>query len=172
MKLTVAADGRISSVALPAGSEPLMREAAQCIAAGLRAEPALRDGVPVASEVTVPLLFWLHDARDDGGPAPAFARPVLGSRPEQVEAAYRGCYPAGLGREAEVQLAITVTEAGKVRSARILEGSGEPALDAAATCIVRKLRFAPARRNGVNVASQVSWPLWVGPAERLPAARP
>ncbi len=73
-------------------------------------------------------------------------------------------YPAALfaaGVEGTVVLRLFVDEAGSVvsDSTEIAEGSGYPALDSAALAGVPELRFAPALRDGVPVATVVLQPV-------------
>jgi TonB family protein len=89
--------------------------------------------------------------------------PTLRSSEEQILAAYRDCYPAGRSDEMKINYRITVTDGGRVRKAEIVTSSGDAELDAAGICILRRLLFVPARRNGVNVESTVGWPILVRP---------
>ena len=45
----------------------------------------------------------------------------------------------------------------------MIRGSGDEALDQAGVCILRRLIFVPARRNGQNVEATISWPMLVRP---------
>jgi TonB family protein len=89
--------------------------------------------------------------------------PTLRSDDEQILGAYRDCYPAGRSDQARVNYRITVTDGGRVRRAEVATSSGDATLDAAGDCILRRLHFVPARRNGVNVEATVSWPILVRP---------
>jgi TonB family protein len=84
---------------------------------------------------------------------------------EQILEAYRACYPPGRSDEARINYRITVTDGGRVRKAEAVTSSDDPVLDQAGACILRRLFFVPARRNGVNVESTVSWPILVRPPE-------
>ena len=58
---------------------------------------------------------------------------------------------------------ITVTDGGRVRKAEIVSSSGNEELDKAGVCILHKLVFVPARRNGVDVEATLNWPILVRP---------
>ena len=89
--------------------------------------------------------------------------PTLRSDDEQILAAYRDCYPAGRRDEMKINYRITVTDGGRVRKAEVATSSGDAQLDEAGVCILRRLIFVPARRNGVNVEATVGWPILVRP---------
>ena len=87
----------------------------------------------------------------EGGPE-GFTPPVATNANTPI------AYPAALfaaGVEGTVVLRLFVDEAGNVLSdsTEIAEGSGYPALDSAALAGVPELRFAPALRDGVPVAT-------------------
>ncbi len=90
---------------------------------------------------------------DDPGGAPrGFEAPVLMNPEPPVR------YPTtlyGSRTEGSVVLRLYVDEAGTVvpESTRVAEGSGQTAFDSAAVAGVRAMRFAPARRDGVPVAT-------------------
>ena len=89
--------------------------------------------------------------------------PTLRSSDQQILAAYRECYPPGREDQARINYRITVTDGGRVRKAELVATSGDAELDEAGVCILRRLLFAPARRNGVNVEATVGWPILVRP---------
>jgi TonB family protein len=67
-------------------------------------------------------------------------------------------YPPNLytaGAEGIVVLRLYADETGRIvpESTRVAEGSGHPGLDSAAVQAVPSMRFAPARRDGVPVAT-------------------
>jgi protein TonB len=77
-------------------------------------------------------------------------------------AVVRACYPAGARRDAEeglLKLAVTIGTGGQVRSWRVVESTGFPRLDAAAACVLDKLRFNAAREDGRAVQSEVLLPI-------------
>jgi TonB family protein len=89
--------------------------------------------------------------------------PALRSGEEAILEAYRACYPAGRTDEARIGYRITVNAGGRVKKAELVAPSGDAALDAAGICILKRLFFTPARRNGVNVEATVGWPILVRP---------
>lgn len=63
--------------------------------------------------------------------------------------------------EGDVMLRLFVDSAGRLMpdSSRVAESSGYPALDSAALTGARKLRFAPARRHGLSIATAFLQPV-------------
>lgn len=63
--------------------------------------------------------------------------------------------------EGDVQLRLFVDSTGAVvpESTRVLESSGYPALDSAALAGARDLRYAPAKRRGIPVATSFVQPV-------------
>lgn len=93
----------------------------------------------------------------NGGPH-GFEPPVATNPEAPVE------YPLQLfDRQIEgtVVLRLFVDENGTIvpESTRIAEGSGHPALDSAALAGVSQMRFAPARNNGIPVATAFLQPI-------------
>ena len=77
-------------------------------------------------------------------------------------AVVRACYPAGARRDSEeglLKLAVTIGTGGQVVSWRLAESTGFPRLDAAAQCVLDKLRFNAARDDGRAVQSEVILPI-------------
>jgi TonB family protein len=94
-----------------------------------------------------------------GTPPPSgFEPPVLTNPEAPVQ------YPPDLysaGAEGTVVLRLFADESGRVvpESTRVAEGSGYPPLDSAAVRAVPAMRFAPARRDGVPVATAFLQPV-------------
>jgi len=63
--------------------------------------------------------------------------------------------------EGDVMLRLFVDSVGRLQpeSSRVAESSGYPALDSAALTGARKLRFAPARRHGLSIATAFLQPV-------------
>ena len=63
--------------------------------------------------------------------------------------------------EGDVMLRLFVDSVGRLlpESSRVAESSGYPALDSAALTGARKLRFAPARRHGLSIATAFLQPI-------------
>ena len=156
----VGKDGRVSETVLPQGVLPWMEKAARLP----EGSPRFLSCTPQARRGGI-----LDDGADrlqpDAQPARACAarRADLRSDDEQIVSAYRACYPAGRSEEVKVNYRITVTDGGRVRKAEVVSSSGDDELDQAGVCILRKLVFVPARRNGVDVESTLNWPILVRP---------
>jgi protein TonB len=97
---------------------------------------------------------------DGGDPSAAtgFEPPVL-TNPDVPVRYPPAAYTAGL--EGSVVLRLFVDEHGALiaDSTRVVEGSGAPELDSAAVAGVAAMRFAPARREGVPVATSFLQPV-------------
>ncbi|HET8691234.1 MAG TPA: TonB family protein [Steroidobacteraceae bacterium] len=156
----VGTDGKVSEVVLPEGTLPWMDAAAECLRQRLDFFPARLGTRAVESWTIVPARF--HLARD-GGEHVRLDPPALRSGEEAILEAYRACYPAGRTDEARIGYRITVNAGGRVKKAELVAPSGDAALDAAGICILKRLSFTPARRNGVNVEATVGWPILVRP---------
>lgn len=156
----VGTDGKVLETVLPAGALPWMQDAAACLKERLDFYPARLNLKAVESWIMVPVDFNLTRNPHEEVRLEA---PELRSGDEKILAAYRECYPAGRSDEARVGYRITVTEGGRVRKAEVISSSGDAALDEAGACILRRLIFMPARRNGVNVEATLAWPILVRP---------
>jgi TonB family protein len=156
----VGKDGRVLETALPEGALPWMEEAAGCLKDRLDFYPARLKLDPVEAWTMVPVDFNLTRNPHE---RVRLEPPTLRSGEEQILAAYRECYPAGRSEKARVGYRITVTDGGRVRKSEVVTSSGDSALDAAGACILGRLIFVPARRNGENVEATVAWPILVRP---------
>jgi TonB family protein len=156
----VGKDGRIVETILPEGILSWMEKAARCVADRLAFFPARLRLVAVESWAVVPVDFNLSRKQHEQVRLDA---PTVRSDDAQIIAAYRNCYPPGRGDEQPITYRITVTEGGRVRKAELVRTSGDDALDQAGICILRTLVFVPARRNGKNVESTLTWPILVRP---------
>lgn len=86
----------------------------------------------------------------------------LRTRRDRLDALIDSCYPAAARRENEEGkgLARVLIDAqGSAVSWSVAESSGFPRLDTAMDCVIRRLAFAPARRDGTAVASEVRLPI-------------
>jgi len=105
--------------------------------------------------------WWLVACTNDpGGEAETrgFEPPVATNASTPME------YPVALFEqrvEGVVRLLLYITESGSIvpESTRIAEGSGYPELDSAALRGVDALNFAPARRDGIPVATAFVQPV-------------
>ena len=156
----VGKDGRVVEVVLPEGVLPWMEEAAECLKERLDFYPARLRLEAVESWTMVPIDFNLTANPHE---QVRLEPPTLRSSDQQILAAYRECYPPGREDQARINYRITVTDGGRVRKAELVATSGDAELDEAGVCILRRLLFVPARRNGVNVEATVGWPILVRP---------
>lgn len=97
-------------------------------------------------------------------PDPSMVRKPASLRGQSRDfaAVVRACYPAGArraGEEGLLMLAVTIGAGGQVDSWRLAESTGFPRLDAAAQCVLEKLRFNAAREGGRAVHSEVTLPI-------------
>jgi TonB family protein len=156
----VGKNGRVVETIVPEGALPWMDEAAHCVANRLEFFPARLKLEAVESWTTIPIDFNLSRNQHE---RVRLDSPSVRSDDGAILDAYRKCYPAGRDDHATINYRITVTDGGRVRRAEIVRSSGDDALDEAGLCILRRLVFVPARRNGVNVESTLSWPILVRP---------
>lgn len=156
----VGKDGKVLKTVLPEGVLPWMEEAASCLEDRLDFYPARLKLEAVESWIMVPVDFNLTRGQHE---RVRLDPPTVRSEDEKILEAYRECYPQGRSDEARINYRITVTDSGRVRKAEVVTSSGDPLLDEAGACILRRLFFVPARRNGVNVESTVAWPILVRP---------
>jgi TonB family protein len=158
----VGKDGKVLETVLPEGVLPWMEEAARCLKERLDFYPARLRLEAVESWILVPVDFNLTRSQHE---RVRLDPPTVRSSDEKILEAYRTCYPPGRNDEARVGYRITVTDGGRVRKAEVVTSSGDAALDAAGACILRRIVFVPARRNGVNVEATLAWPILVRPPE-------
>lgn len=86
----------------------------------------------------------------------------LRMRRDRLAALIDSCYPAAARRENEEGKGlarILIDAGGSAVSWSVAESSGFPRLDAAMDCVIRRLAFEPARRDGAAVASEVRLPI-------------
>lgn len=110
-------------------------------------------------------------------PAPPEPSPVAGAQsepqlsptrvpipqnPEELRRRLGEHYPQRLkgdGIGGTVVLALAIDTRGRVRDPKVVSGSGNEVLDAAALEVVRQVRFTPALQNGRTVTTQILFPL-------------
>lgn len=153
----VGKDGRIKTTKSPPNAPPWMLETLRCVEKDLKLLPGTHDGEAVEAEVSLPV----HLVQDASGFEFEPAKPPKDR--ELIEAAYRACYPPDQLAAGSVLFNFDVTIKGEVSRARIVQGSGDPVLDKAATCILPRLQFEPSKRNGKPIQSNISWELPVRP---------
>lgn len=158
--LTVQPDGRVTDVRFPVGTERWQEQTVRCMLPHLSIAPGTRDGVPVVAEAYLPFQLAIRGA---SGTVPEFDSPAIRSDAATVEAARRDCYPAGATETQTPVYRFTVGVDGRARNVKLLKSGGDPRLDGAGACIVKKLRFRPLLRGSQAVKSTVSYPLEVRP---------
>lgn len=87
---------------------------------------------------------------------------TLRTRRERIDALIQSCYPAAsrrAGEEGRAVARVVIGAQGGVVSWNVAQSSGFPRLDAAMDCVIRRLAFAPARRDGGAVESVVLLPI-------------
>ncbi len=156
----VGKDGRVAETVLPEGLLPWMDEAARCVAGRLAFFPARLRLVAVESWATIPVDFNLTRNPHERVRLDA---PTVRSGEAEIIDAYRNCFPSGRNVETLINYRITINDGGRVRKAEVIRSSGDAILDQAGVCILRRLVFVPARRNGRNVEATVNWPILVRP---------
>jgi TonB family protein len=156
----VGKDGHVVETVLPDGILPWMEQAAHCVSERLEFFPARLRLVAVESWAVVPVDFNLTT---DPHERSRLEPPTVRSGEEQILDAYRKCYPPGHEDQQRINYRVTIDDGGRVRKAEVVRSSGDEALDQAGICILRRLTFVPARRNGQSVEATVSWPILVRP---------
>jgi len=152
--VTIAPDGSVVHIALPAGTGFWQERAARCLVAKFEFEPAMRNGEPVAGNVLVPLNFSWDEPITDPKPSATAA---------ELEEALRACYPADSLSVATALYLVVVNEFGKVENVEMKQSTGDPRLDDAGTCLVRMISFTPAMRGSRAVTSTAVVPLKLRP---------
>jgi hypothetical protein len=153
--ITILADGSVTDMTLPVGSEPWQDEAARCMLGRLVFVPGTRDGLPVAAQATIPFVMQI-----EGGKV---IPPELRSTGEELEAAYRACIPSDLLTMASAFYSFDIATNGKVSNPKVVKGTGDPRLDEAGACILKMLEFTPLMQNGRGMRSHATWELPLRP---------
>jgi TonB family protein len=154
--VTVEADGRISGFKLPAGVNRWQEETANCVMELLKFEPATMDGVAVAASAQVPIDFALIGAEK-------LTYPTLASTETELEEAYRACYPADELATAQPKYRATISPTGKATKVTLVESAGIESIDQAGICVMKMLRFHPARRGKEAIQSTAIMPIVLRP---------
>ncbi|HEU0224190.1 MAG TPA: TonB family protein [Steroidobacteraceae bacterium] len=156
----VQTDGTVSDVEYPPGTEQWQQDAARCIVSRMKFRPGTVNGEPVVSRATLPIQFMLGNL---SGRALLQDAAQFRSSPSQLEAAYRACYPPASTGEQSSVYKFTIGVDGRARNVALVESGGDPTLDQAGRCILRRLEFQPLLRGSQAVKSMVSMPLHVRP---------
>lgn len=88
--------------------------------------------------------------------------PALQMRDSRLAALVDACYPAAarrMGEEGRAVARIIVNADGRAASWAKVQGSGFPRLDAAIGCVIRRLHFLPAQRDGRAIVAEVQLPI-------------
>ena len=84
--------------------------------------------------------------------------------PEELEAAYRACYPHETHFEsASNYYSFDVDLDGSLNNVKLIRGSGDARLDQAGACILGNLRFSPLMHGNQAMKSNVTWELPIRP---------
>ena len=152
--VTIAPDGSVTDIALPAGTVTWQEKSARCLIAKFEFEPAIKNGEPVAGNVLVPLNFSWDERITDPQPSLTAA---------DLEEALRACYPADLLSVGTALYLVVVSESGKVENVEMKQSTGDPRLDDAGVCLARRMSFTPATRGNRTVSSTAVLPLKLRP---------
>lgn len=153
--LTIMPDGSVTDVTLPPGSEPWHEETIRCVLDRVTFIPGTLDGLPVAAQATLPIVMQFDSGK--------ISAPELRSSIEQLEAAYRTCYPPDSLTMASAFYNFIIASNGKVSNPKLVKGTGDPRLDEAGACILKMLEFTPLMQNGRTMKSLVTWELPLRP---------
>lgn len=156
IKLIVGTDGYVTEYELPAGIERWQEVTADCVVPRLRYVPATRDGVPFAETVDFSLTFAL-----EGSEPLTLAR--LTASEDEIEGALRSCYPSDQEGSATPEYRVTVNVRGWPSQVMLVKSSGDKKLDKAGACVLKKVRYEPAKRGERAVMSTLLVPLTVRP---------
>ena len=155
---TVLPDGSVENLVPPPGGERWHEQVSQCILRRAKFSPGTRDGVPVVAEAKMPIVL-----KTDGSDQGKFIAPVLRTTDEELEAAYRACYPPDSLTMTSALYSFNIGTGGKVGNPRLVKGTGDSRLDEAGTCILKRLEFKPMMLNDRAVRSLVTWELPLRP---------
>ncbi len=140
----VNAAGRATAVTTPPGTEEHLAAAAQCAGVMLSYRPAMRDGVAMDDQLTLPITF-----------------PSLPSPRQPVRSAIDYCHaPVAIGKlyEGRLDLIARVGRDGKINELVLPEGL-LPWMSEAARCVAQEIEFYPAVLRTTMVESWTVIPL-------------
>lgn len=155
VSLNILPDGEVTNVTLPVGGEPWYEKTARCVLERVAFIPGTRDGIPVEAQASLPIVYKTVSGEVSAS--------ELRSKDEELEAAYRACYPSDLATIASAFYSFEIATNGRVRNPKVIKGSGNPRLDEAGACIMKRLEFTPLMQNGRALRSTVTWELPIRP---------
>lgn len=159
------ADGKVTAISLPPGIEPWQEQTARCVADVLSFMPATRDGINVASEVQLPLVFTI-----EGAEKVTYLK--VAATAEELERALQACYPTGSLAMATPKYRVTVNSSGKAVKVELAESSGDADLDEAGTCVLKSIGYEPTMQGKRRVQSTAIIPISLRPPKRAPGNPP
>lgn len=134
---------------------------------GLPLEPEPQVPIPHFEVVVSPQADYQAAGESQVGsgpdvPTPELRGPMLRIRDSRLAALIDACYPSAsrrLAEEGRVVVEVHIDATGQIGAWNIVQASGFSRLDAAANCVVRRLEFVPARRDGTAVAASARLPI-------------
>jgi periplasmic protein TonB len=106
------------------------------------------------------------DARAGSGASPprppVEQSPTVALRDRRLAALINACYPSAARRHGEEGRAVVQVDVGANGMATgwsVGQGTGFPRLDAALECVMRRMEFVPARRDGIAIGASVQLPI-------------
>jgi TonB family protein len=174
VEFVVGLDGLVSQAQVTDSTNDVFNEAALAAVRRWTFTPALEEGKPVASGMTVPVVFELAQLKQKRAPiAPRqeLFPHNLKLTPAKFKSAPDPDYPAELQElrlPGEVQIEFTVDAGGKARSPRVLWASHAAFVEMALRAL-EKTEFEPARQGPLAKATKMEYPVEF---ESLGAKRP
>lgn len=162
--LVVGSDGKVERAEIQNSTNEIFNEAALSAVRRWEFSPALEEGKPVASGMTVPVVFQLAQLKQKrvSISPPETQRPRAAPlKPAKFAAAPDPDYPAELEEKkipGEVQIEFTVGEDGAARSPRVLWASHAAFVERALRAL-EQTKFQPARQGLLSKASTMQYPV-------------
>lgn len=122
--------------------------------------PAIADHAATQDAIRAPA--GQHAARDSANPASIIQSPRQRTRDGRLAALVDACYPSAsrrLGEEGRAVVRVTIAADGGTAAWSVAQSSGFARLDAAASCVLRRLEFEPGRRDGRAVDTDILLPI-------------
>ena len=162
--LVVGADGKVERAEIQNSTNEVFNEAALSAVRRWTFSPALEEGKPVASGLTVPVVFQLAQLKQKRVPItpPDQQRPRAAKlKPAKFTTAPDPDYPAELEERkipGQVQIEFTVDAAGTPRAPRVLWASHAAFVEMALRAL-EKTKFEPARQGLLTKATTMQYPV-------------